>query len=95
MIFKHPRARLRLAALLAVLAAFAVGALAQKPIRDLKPTVILVSLDGFRYDYIDKFRPSVIEKLAKVDSEILLKSSFFVTRQIVIWKLTFRKLEWS
>lgn len=39
--------------------------LAQKPIRDLRPTVILISLDGFRYDYLDKFKPPVLSKLAK------------------------------
>jgi predicted AlkP superfamily pyrophosphatase or phosphodiesterase len=31
---------------------------------DLKPTVILVSLDGFRYDYIEKFAPPTILSLA-------------------------------
>ena len=40
-------------------------ATAQKPIKDLKPTVILISLDGFRYDYIDKFSPPTLNKLAK------------------------------
>ncbi len=39
--------------------------LAQKPIRDLKPTVILVSLDGFRADYIEKFQTPVLSELAK------------------------------
>lgn len=38
---------------------------AQQPIKDLKPTVILVSMDGFRYDYIDKFAPPTIARLAK------------------------------
>ncbi len=42
-----------------------VPATAQKPIKDLKPTVILISLDGFRYDYIDKFNPPTLNKLAK------------------------------
>lgn len=37
----------------------------QRPIKDLKPTVILVSMDGFRYDYIDKFAPPTIARLAK------------------------------
>jgi predicted AlkP superfamily pyrophosphatase or phosphodiesterase len=41
-----------------------VCALAQQPITDLKPTVILISLDGFRYDYIDKFKPENLNKLA-------------------------------
>jgi predicted AlkP superfamily pyrophosphatase or phosphodiesterase len=46
----------------------AVGAVcvsAQQPIKDLKPTVILISLDGFRWDYLDKYHPPTIEALAK------------------------------
>lgn len=38
---------------------------AQKPIKDLKPTVILISLDGFRADYLEKFNPPNLNKLAK------------------------------
>jgi predicted AlkP superfamily pyrophosphatase or phosphodiesterase len=38
---------------------------AQNPLKDLKPTVILISLDGFRYDYLDKFKPPTLNKLAK------------------------------
>jgi len=37
----------------------------QKPIKDLSPTVILISLDGFRYDYVDKYEPKTLSKLAK------------------------------
>jgi len=33
-------------------------------IRDLKPTVILISLDGFRYDYLEKHKPPNLLKLA-------------------------------
>ncbi|MEO7673836.1 MAG: ectonucleotide pyrophosphatase/phosphodiesterase, partial [Pyrinomonadaceae bacterium] len=40
-------------------------AAAQKPVKDLKPTVILISLDGFRYDYLDKFAPPTLNRLAK------------------------------
>ena len=36
-----------------------------RAIKDLKPTVILISLDGFRYDYLDKFKPRVLSELAK------------------------------
>lgn len=36
-----------------------------KPVKDLKPTVILISLDGFRYDYLDKFSPKNLNMLAK------------------------------
>jgi predicted AlkP superfamily pyrophosphatase or phosphodiesterase len=38
---------------------------AQKPIKDLNPTVILISLDGFRADYLDKFQPPLLNKLAR------------------------------
>lgn len=37
---------------------------AQKPIKDLRPTVILISLDGFRYDYFEKYQPKVLNELA-------------------------------
>jgi len=36
-----------------------------KPIEDLKPTVILVSLDGFRDDYLAKYKPENLELLAR------------------------------
>ncbi|MCA1622326.1 MAG: ectonucleotide pyrophosphatase/phosphodiesterase [Acidobacteria bacterium] len=49
--------------ILCLLASFSV--FAQKPIKDLKPTVILISLDGFRYDYLDKYKPKVLNELAK------------------------------
>ncbi len=38
---------------------------AQKRIDDLRPTVILISLDGFRYDYLEKFRPPTLNKMAR------------------------------
>ena len=38
---------------------------AQKPVKDLKSTVILLSLDAFRYDYLDKYAPRTLNKLAK------------------------------
>jgi predicted AlkP superfamily pyrophosphatase or phosphodiesterase len=34
-------------------------------IRDLRPTVILVSLDGFRYDYLEKYDPPNLKSLAR------------------------------
>lgn len=37
----------------------------QKPIKDLKPTVILISIDGFRYDYLEKYEPPALNTLAK------------------------------
>jgi predicted AlkP superfamily pyrophosphatase or phosphodiesterase len=33
-------------------------------LKDLKPTIILISLDGFRYDYLDRYKPKVLNKLA-------------------------------
>lgn len=41
------------------------GALAQSPIKDLRPTVILISIDGFRYDYFEKYQPMNLNRLAK------------------------------
>lgn len=38
---------------------------ARKPVKDLKPTVILISIDGFRYDYFEKFQPPTLNKLAR------------------------------
>jgi len=48
-----------------LLALFVFPAIAQKPIKDLKPTVILISLDGFRYDYLEKFSPPTLNRLAR------------------------------
>ena len=45
---------------------FSLTILAQpKPIRDLRPTVILISLDGFRYDYLQRYRPPNLNALAR------------------------------
>lgn len=42
------------------------GSFAQtKKITDLEPTVILISIDGFRYDYLEKYKPKTLRKLAK------------------------------
>ncbi len=38
---------------------------AQKPIKDLEPTVILVSLDGFRADYLEKYKPPTLLEIAR------------------------------
>ncbi len=37
---------------------------AQQKIKDLKPTVILISLDGFRHDYTERYKPPAISRLA-------------------------------
>lgn len=60
----YPKIR-RLAAVCCLIICFAALSFAQKAVKDLKPTVILVSLDGFRADYLDKFKPPTLEKLAK------------------------------
>ncbi|MDQ3062324.1 MAG: ectonucleotide pyrophosphatase/phosphodiesterase [Acidobacteriota bacterium] len=44
---------------------FGLFIFSQKPIRDLKPTVILISLDGFRHDYLDKYQPKTLNELAR------------------------------
>lgn len=55
---------------------FSFAAHAQKPIKDLKPTVILISLDGFRADYLEKFNPPTLNELARrgVRAEWLIPS---------------------
>lgn len=42
----------------------AAAAISQKPVKDLKPTVILISIDGLRYDYLDKYRPPTLNQIA-------------------------------
>src|SRR5260370_12868824 len=55
----------RLLGLACLLLALNLSVLGQsKPIKDLQPTVILVSLDGFRYDYLDLYRPANLNSLA-------------------------------
>jgi predicted AlkP superfamily pyrophosphatase or phosphodiesterase len=41
------------------------GCAQPKPIKDLQPTVILVSLDGFRNDYLEKYNPPNLNLLAR------------------------------
>lgn len=55
---------LRPAAVAALLLAFAAACFAAAPIKDLKPTVILISLDGFRSDYLDRYDAPTIKRLA-------------------------------
>lgn len=47
-----------------VLIALAFTSNAQKTIKDLKPTVILIAIDGFRADYFEKYQPPTINKIA-------------------------------
>lgn len=52
--------------LVCFLLAVNLSVLAQpKPIRDLQPTVLLISLDGFRYDYLAKYAPANLNSLAR------------------------------
>lgn len=44
---------------------FALPASAQIPVKDLEPTVVLISIDGFRSDYIDHYKPKYLRKLAR------------------------------
>ncbi|MBL8206095.1 MAG: alkaline phosphatase family protein [Blastocatellia bacterium] len=41
------------------------GIASPKAIKDLKPTVILLSLDGFRYDYLDKYPAEHLNRLVR------------------------------
>ena len=56
---------LSLLVLLACFQFLAICVAAQKRITDLKPTIILISFDGFRYDYIDKYKPETLNRLAR------------------------------
>jgi predicted AlkP superfamily pyrophosphatase or phosphodiesterase len=42
-----------------------LGSFAQRSVSDLRPTVILISLDGFRYDYVEKFGTPQLRQLAR------------------------------
>src|ERR1700730_15607163 len=56
---------LRLLGSACLLLALNLSVLAQaKPIKDLQPTVILISLDGFRYDYLNLYQPANLNSLA-------------------------------
>lgn len=51
--------------LLVVVLLVLVPAFAQEKIKDLKPTVVLISIDGFRYDYLDLHSPPNLSRLAE------------------------------
>lgn len=60
---------------------FSINLFAQvKPVKDIKPTVILVSLDGFRWDYLDKYNPPTLNKLAKDGSRAKWMTPSFPTK---------------
>ncbi|NOT47900.1 MAG: alkaline phosphatase family protein [Acidobacteria bacterium] len=52
-------------AVLAAVVCLPGGISTQTKPADLKPTVILISLDGFRWDYLDKYKPPTLISLAK------------------------------
>jgi len=51
--------------LITLIFAFAFPHQAQKPVRNLKPTVVLISLDGFHPDYLTKYSAPNLNALAK------------------------------
>jgi predicted AlkP superfamily pyrophosphatase or phosphodiesterase len=53
-----------LAALFLIFAFNAAFFAQAKPIKDLKPTVVLISIDGFRYDYLEKYKPETLNQMA-------------------------------
>src|SRR5438128_1667481 len=61
----RPRVPVLLFVIYALLTATLSGAGQSKAITDLRPTVLLISIDGFRYDYLDKYRPPNILSLAR------------------------------
>ena len=50
---------------LLIILGVSVAALAQQRIEDLRPTVILVSIDGFRADYFELHKPPTLNELAR------------------------------
>ncbi|HEY0659220.1 MAG TPA: nucleotide pyrophosphatase/phosphodiesterase family protein, partial [Pyrinomonadaceae bacterium] len=48
-----------------LLSSLTVSVAQVKPVKNLKPTVILISLDGLRYDYLEKFNPPTLNRLAR------------------------------
>lgn len=48
-----------------LLAVVGSACLQSRAIKDLRPTVILISLDGFRYDYLEKYQPPNLRSLAR------------------------------
>ncbi len=54
----------KLVLILAMTFGFWLTIFAQKPVEDLKPTVILISLDGFHPDYLGKYSSPTLNKLA-------------------------------
>lgn len=60
---RNPRSLWRLALLICLIVA--TSAVSQTKIRDLEPTIILLSIDGMRADYLDKYKPPTLTRIAK------------------------------
>jgi predicted AlkP superfamily pyrophosphatase or phosphodiesterase len=69
-----------LPAIVLILLAAVFGAAAQQPIKDLRPTVILVSIDGFRPDYLEKYQPPTLNKLAREGTRAKFMTPSFPTK---------------
>ena len=48
-----------------LLMVIAAACVRSKSVADLRPTVILISLDGFRYDYLERYQPPNLLSLAR------------------------------
>ena len=58
-------ARISCVKILVLLVAFLSSYVQANTIRDLRPTIILISIDGFRSDYLDKYEPPNLKSLAQ------------------------------
>jgi len=78
---EHPRRPLLLSLLLSIVAVASAQGPPPGAITDLKPTVILISIDGFRYDYLEKYSAPNLRHLATtgVRAEAMLPSFPTVT----------------
>ncbi len=56
---------LLLVSLFTVLFSLGLGEKSNAPEHIKKPTVVMISIDGFRNDYLDKYKPKNLLKLAK------------------------------
>lgn len=77
-----PRIALLIVLAIAVSLLTPLRAIAQekpRPIKDLKPTVILISIDGFRADYLDKYPAPILSLLAKQGAQAKWMTPAFPT----------------
>jgi predicted AlkP superfamily pyrophosphatase or phosphodiesterase len=45
--------------------AFSFSGYGQKPVKDLRPTIILIGTDALRYDYLERYRPRNLNRWAR------------------------------